>query len=409
MNEQLTVKNFGPIKNAVLDLNKITVLIGPQGSGKSSLAKLVAIFNNSNFLVDGFIGKPSIEEYFARYQAQYFLQDDTAISFNTNSFIAHFTEKNSLNFSTKEKDKIHFRSVFGSLPENPNKLQDLKGQWLEIPNRAKRGQTNINSLLYSQAFPLLYSEVKKLVQSSKYIPTDRLFISSISDSILGLLRAEVALQKSTIEFGADFEIARSNNPTLFIDYLNITYKYENGRNLVFHNDMDSVPLAASASGFQSAIPLHLSVENFAKEGNTNFIIEEPELNLFPTSQKHLVGYLADKCTKGNNELLMTTHSPYVLSALNNLLFAYQVAQVLPERKDEIAEIIPESQWINPNDFSAYYIGEDAEGTSGAIRSIFNKKTGLIGENELDSISEELGDEFDTLMNIYRTRNRERVN
>jgi hypothetical protein len=226
---------------------------------------------------------------------------------------------------------------------------------------------------------------------------------------LGLLRAEVALQKSTIEFGADFEIARSNNPTLFIDYLNITYKYENGRNLVFHNDMDSVPLAASASGFQSAIPLHLSVENFAKEGNTNFIIEEPELNLFPTSQKYLVGYLADKCTKGNNELLMTTHSPYVLSALNNLLFAYQVAQVLPERKDEIAEIIPESQWINPNDFSAYYIGEDAEGTIGGIRSIFNKKTGLIGENELDSISEELGDEFDTLMNIYRTRNRERVN
>ena len=42
MNEKLIVKNFGPIQEAELDLKKVTVFIGPQGSGKSTLEKLVA-------------------------------------------------------------------------------------------------------------------------------------------------------------------------------------------------------------------------------------------------------------------------------------------------------------------------------------------------------------------------------
>ena len=125
--------------------------------------------------------------------------------------------------------------------------------------------------------------------------------------------------------------------------------------------------------------------------------------------KDLIGYLADRCTKGDNQLFINTHSPYVLTALNNLIFAYQVAEVLPERADEIAKIIPKEQWLNPDDVAAYYVGEDEKGEKGGIHSIFNRKTGLIGQNELDEISEELGDEFDALMNIYRTRKRETVN
>ncbi|GEM_PF-2578551 len=33
--ETLTVKNFGPIREALLELGKVTVLIGEQASGKS--------------------------------------------------------------------------------------------------------------------------------------------------------------------------------------------------------------------------------------------------------------------------------------------------------------------------------------------------------------------------------------
>jgi len=50
--ETLTVKNFGPIREAHLELGKVTVLIGPQASGKSVLVKVLAILRASDFLQD---------------------------------------------------------------------------------------------------------------------------------------------------------------------------------------------------------------------------------------------------------------------------------------------------------------------------------------------------------------------
>ena len=40
MGKRLIVKNFGPIKEVDIDLKKINVFIGPQGSGKSTIAKI---------------------------------------------------------------------------------------------------------------------------------------------------------------------------------------------------------------------------------------------------------------------------------------------------------------------------------------------------------------------------------
>ena len=42
---KLTVKNFSVIKDAELEFGKITVLIGPQSSGKSLLCKLAYLFS----------------------------------------------------------------------------------------------------------------------------------------------------------------------------------------------------------------------------------------------------------------------------------------------------------------------------------------------------------------------------
>ena len=39
----LTVKNVGPIWEADIEVKKHTIFIGPQGTGKSTLAKLIAI------------------------------------------------------------------------------------------------------------------------------------------------------------------------------------------------------------------------------------------------------------------------------------------------------------------------------------------------------------------------------
>ncbi len=44
MNEKIIIKNFGPLKQLELDLKEIMVFIGPQASGKSTIAKLIYFF-----------------------------------------------------------------------------------------------------------------------------------------------------------------------------------------------------------------------------------------------------------------------------------------------------------------------------------------------------------------------------
>lgn len=52
MKEKLIIKNFGPIKSIDLDLGKITVLIGEQASGKSTVAKVLAICRYFSYIVN---------------------------------------------------------------------------------------------------------------------------------------------------------------------------------------------------------------------------------------------------------------------------------------------------------------------------------------------------------------------
>lgn len=89
-----------------------------------------------------------------------------------------------------------------------------------------------------------------------------------------------------------------------------------------------------------------------------------------------------------------THSPYVLSTLNILLYAYKIGNLNHEAKKQVIELIPQSQWINPDKFSAYYL-ED-----GVARNI-KGRTGLISENDIDDISDDIASEFEELLEIYR--------
>jgi hypothetical protein len=87
-----------------------------------------------------------------------------------------------------------------------------------------------------------------------------------------------------------------------------------------------------------------------------------------------------------------------LSAANNLLFAAKVGRQSNESAIEVDKIISKASWIEKEDFSAYYI------IDGNAKSIVNDKTGLIDENELDRISENLAGEFDALMDLYKPVN-----
>jgi hypothetical protein len=123
-------------------------------------------------------------------------------------------------------------------------------------------------------------------------------------------------------------------------------------------------------------------------------LEEPEANIFPETQYELVRLFAWLSHEPTLDFswVITTHSPYILSAFNNLIEAGQAARNNPTLHDEVARIIPERYWIKEGDFKAYAI-ED-----GKLRSILNE-SGFIEGNYLDQVSEVIGNEFDELLRL----------
>ena len=66
----------------------------------------------------------------------------------------------------------------------------------------------------------------------------------------------------------------------------------------------------------------LRIERLLVTHRTSFVIEEPELNLYPTTQRDLLNFIVACCNgKRKHTLTVTTHSPYIINQLNLLLKA----------------------------------------------------------------------------------------
>lgn len=392
MNERLIVKNFGPIKNAELELKKVTIFIGPQGSGKSTLAKLVAIFRDSNFLMRA-NSNENLNIFFQNYNLQNFNRKKASFEFNTESYYVRYKNED---FNVG----IHEQLIDQKRFETYGDLQYSDFEKFMNGYSSKKGspeQELVDTTLFTLA---LDAQILK----AKYIPTDRYLVSSISSSLWGFTDSNIALPKSMTSFGKNFEFARRTVIQFISSVLGVVYKYENNEDRVYFNKEHFLTLSESSSSSHAVIPLQLVIEYLRMtEKKNQFIVEEPELNLFPTAQKNLVQYLVQSCASKENHLHINTHSPYVLSAINNLIFAYKVAHEVPEKAEEVAQIIPREQWLNPDDVAAYYVAD------GTVQSIIDSREGLIGENELDAISEDISGERDQLFKILRSKKRETFN
>ena len=118
------------------------------------------------------------------------------------------------------------------------------------------------------------------------------------------------------------------------------------------------------------------------------IIEEPEQNLFPLAQKDLVEYLVRGANCGDNSLLLTTHSPYVLAALNNLIYAGE-----NNTTEEINKVIGKDIQIKFEDVAAYYFEK------GRSVSILDEDLRNIDPQKIDSCSAEINEIYEELEDI----------
>ena len=93
-----------------------------------------------------------------------------------------------------------------------------------------------------------------------------------------------------------------------------------------------------------------------KYQSAQLFIEEPEQNLFPTSQRDML-YSLLKINNGipANKLIITTHSPYLVNYISVAVEAGKLKQgVIAEKGGQLSEIVP----INADDLAIYQLKEE---------------------------------------------------
>jgi predicted ATP-dependent endonuclease of OLD family len=126
---------------------------------------------------------------------------------------------------------------------------------------------------------------------------------------------------------------------------------------------------------------------------SQIIVEEPEQNLFPLTQRDLLYYMVQKCNDAqrNHRLTITTHSPYILYALNNCMMGYLVKENMPEQEQQTLR--SRGAWIDPKLVSIWEI------KNGTIHSVQDEE-GIVSENYFDLNMTELTDEYYQMLNYY---------
>ena len=135
-------------------------------------------------------------------------------------------------------------------------------------------------------------------------------------------------------------------------------------------------------------------KNYAR---TQLIIEEPEQNLFPSTQRDLVNHLLRLIVcERDHRLTLTTHSPYILYALNNCMMAYLVQDQIPV--DKVNEIGCFTSRIDPKEVSVWQITQE-----GVLENI-QEDDRLIGSNYLNTCMKEVMDDYYSMINYYGDEN-----
>jgi hypothetical protein len=121
--------------------------------------------------------------------------------------------------------------------------------------------------------------------------------------------------------------------------------------------------------------------------SVQLFIEEPEQNLYPDSQRILIQNIVRRIKKANKEgkkdsmVVMTTHSPYVLSVLN-VLIAEASAKVKLPSDEELEKIIDASTLLPLSAYSAFFINK-----SGVFENIMDSELPMFSGIDLDQVSD----------------------
>lgn len=411
MKNTLIIDNFLIFNYAKIDIKKFTVFIGPQASGKSITAKLLYLFyllpsatlttaqNNSKkrYLCDGLI--KVFSAVFPKYS---WINQTFTITLQTDFGELKFTHEagKTLIFKMSDYyDKI-VKSIFYRITRGKKTYDDFwEFEWYH----------NLENFVDTQKWGFVCQSKDIL-----FAPAGRSFFATIEQNVFHFLSGsdnlttiDYFLKKFGIQYtqykNSRFEYNRnedSNFEKLSLKLLHGHFLRKNKKDYISRQLAGGKNVAIDvrdcSSGQQELLPLLILATN---NSYSYLIIEEPEAHIYPEAQAELIRYLVS-CQYRNKSVafLFTTHSPYVLTTLNNLAYAGVLEAKFQQGKDtesikKLNKIYSVQETIPESTLSAYYFN------NGEAIDIVDEETGLINAEDLDKISDVTSDKFSELIDL----------
>lgn len=400
---RLRIKNFGPIgpglseNDGWIDFKRVTVFIGNQGAGKSTVAKLFSSFSwMEKALVRGDYEKKWFERK-GRMKSQ---------------FLSYHRLENYLEAGTRGSVEIEYEGNACTIRYADGQLNITKLTHQRTASAdGQQAELNITELTHQEyALPQVM-----------YVPAERNFISYVRNP------RELKLSSESLkEFLTAFDQAKDSlRGALKLPINNSEIEYDRLNDILnIRGPGHKLRLTDASSGFQSFVPLYLvseylagtvqkksqdrqelmstgEAERFKKGVESIFandalteeqkrvaisvlsrrfnktafinIVEEPEQNLFPSSQWEILKSLLSFNSQGvHNRLVLTTHSPYIVNYLSLAIQGKYLQQRIIERGRQ--ELLPKLDAIVPSqalldaDDVAIYQCDERDGSITRLRS-----------------------------------------
>jgi ABC-type multidrug transport system ATPase subunit len=401
---KIKIKNFGPIKEGFLknkgflEIKKVTVFVGNQGSGKSTVAKLISTFSwIEKVLVRGdydnkWFSKENIliNEYFSYHRIENYFHEDTEIAYIGDAYSIKYKNKEVTIAKTKKNDYnlpqimyVPAERNFIAYAEDPRKYKDISASLIEFLSEYTKACRSLKkpTLLPINDVYVEYDKSKEtvFVKGGDY----RIKISEASSGFQSLVPLYLASQYlcNTIKDLKNSESMSSDEERRFGE---MTAKILSDNNL---------------TDKQKRITISEIGKRFNKTVFVN-IIEEPEQNLYPISQWQILQSLLEfNNEEKGNKLIMTTHSPYLINNLTLAVKADELRKIIkkPELENRLKSIISLKSTIHSNDLSIYELDEK----NGTIEMLETYNGLPSDENKLNEKLEESNELFAQLLEIQQ--------
>ena len=385
--QRLEIRLLGPVSECNIEIRDYLVFTGAQASGKSTIAKSIFFFNNIKNLLIQLIRRMNLMKDEETIELSLGLRLKREIRSN---FLQIFgttlamDPRMSMTYTYENGETITLFLTDNQYQKNFAEVKISQGMWgniLDLERSVKNGR-------YSDPAEIKYVIERKVFCNDYeivYIPAGRSLMTLLSSQINYFYSTLDDVQKRSIDYCTQNYLERIlrmkpfftdgytqlihetktiTDRKIHLDALYMAaelaslilkgeYRNISGEERLQISDKRYIKINYASSGQQESVwILNVLFYYLLNNIKAHFIIEEPESHLFPDAQKLMVEFIT-LAKNQNNPVTITTHSPYVLGSINNLLYAEKISD--KENQSEVDRIIPKILWLKYDSMGAYFL------------------------------------------------------